>query len=461
MGRTRSALPIKILLPILAGALLIMNGCGKNRVVELKKEKLFSVLLGRSEEQIGVQRRQNGEFHGPGAVLFRNGFFFVVDSVNQQIMKITTQGDVILVISKGDTADNMGGEADTVLRTKERKTYNFDTIDQIAVDNENNLYVQDVFIQKEKQGSVIDIISLDDDVGSEDAHYTESYMSYILKFDRLGNFQYRIGKNGTDSDPFYYIYKIATDINGNLIVLTADEAWENWTYYRYDAEGKLIERHTINREEILGSSKPVDRVSFIMDVWPEFNDKKLVYWVSQYETTNDTKSIKKAEDTWGEEIEIENFDETKSAEQPVKKSMNDLLFYKLVRFDVGADDISSSYIWQTGLTHANDTTQECLGIDGKSDVFLWKYINKNRSVVTIVKPDGTVCAKRSFTFEDDGLWTNVQVGVDGSVYALKIDDKNAYFYRWASDEILNGEKKKTGVWDFILEKIEEFKNANR
>jgi len=452
---------IRILLPILAGTFLIIYGCGKNRVLELKKEKLFSIPIGRSEEQIGVQRRKNGEFHGPGAVLFRNGFFFFFFSVNQKIMKITTPGDIILVISKGNNQGNTGGEADNVLRTKERKIYNFDTISQIAVDNENNLYVQNVFIKKEKQESVIDIISLDDNVGDEGANYTESYMSYILKFDRLGNFKYRIGKNGINTDPFYYVYKITTDFNGNLIILTADEAWENWTYYVYDNEGKLIERHTINREKILGSNKPVDRVSFIMDVCPEVNDKKLVYWVSQYETANDTRSIKKSEDAWGEEIEIENFDETKSTDQSVKKSMNDLLFYKLVRFDVTSDDIISSYTWETGLNHSTDTTQEFLGIDGKSDGFLWKYVGKNRSVVTIVRPDGTVVAKRSFSFEDDGLWTNVQVAVDGSVYAIKIDDKKAYFYRWRSDELLGAKREKIGVRDFILEKIEEFKNANR
>ncbi len=454
---------IKVLLPLLAGVFLIIYGCGNNRIAELKKEKLFNISIGNAEEQIGVQKRQNGEFHGPGAVLFRNGFFFIVDSVNQKIMKITTPGDVILIISKGD--DNADVETGNVLRTKERKNYNFDTIGQIAVDNENNLYVQNIFIQKEKTQSVIDIISLDENGNEEGADYTESFMSYIVKFDRLGNFQYRIGEKGIDSSPFYYIYKIATDINGDLIVLTADEAWENWTYYTYDTTGSLIEQYTINKEEILGSNTPVDRVSFIMDVCPEVNEKKVVYWVSQYETANDTKSLKKAEDAWGEEIEIENFDASsskdagKSPDQPVKKSMNDLLFYKLVRFDIASDDIISSYTWETGLN--TDTTSEFIGIDGKSDGFLWKYIDKNKSVVTIVRPDGTTIAKRRFIFEDDGHWTNIQVAVDGSVYAIKLDDKNAYFYRWRSDELLNTKKEKISVREFILQKIEGFKNANR
>ncbi len=460
---------VRVLLLLLAGVLLIIYGCGKNRIAELKKEKLFSIPIGNAEEQIGVRKSQNGEFHGPGAVLFRNGFFFIVDSVNQKIMKVTTPGDVILVISKGD--DNAGRDTGTILRTKERKNYNFDTIGQIAVDNENNLYVQNIFIQKEKKQSVIDIISLDENGNEEGAEYTESFMSYIVKFDRLGNYQYRIGKKGIDSKPFFYIYKITTDINGDLIVLTADEAWENWTYYIFDMEGSLIKQYTINKEEILGSNTPVDRVSFVMDVCPEVNEKKVVYWVSQYETANDTKSLKKAEDTWGEEIEIENFDASssgdassskdagKSPNQAVKKRMNDLLFYKLVRFDIASDDIISSYTWETGLN--TDTTSEFLGIDGKSDGFLWKYIDKNKSVVTIVRPDGTIIAKRRFSFEDDGLWTNIRVAVDGSVYAVKLDDKNAYFYRWRSDELLNRKKEKISVREFILQKIEGFKNANR
>jgi hypothetical protein len=455
---------VRVLLPVFTGVILVLHGCGKNRVAELKKDKLFSIPIGTVEEDIGVQRKQNGEFHGPGMVLFRNGFFFVVDAVNQKIMKITTPGDVILVISKGGSGDTDTTGTGTVLRTKERKQYNFGIIGQIAVDNENNIYVQNKFIQKEEKKSVIDIISIDKDVNNADKEYTESYMSYIVKFDRLGNFQYRLGKGGIGSDPFYYIYKIATDINGNLIVLTADDTWDTWTYYTFDPKGSLIGFRTVSREEIVGKQVPVGRVSFIMDVCPEVSAKKLVFWVSQYETTNDTKSTKKAEDVWGEEIEIENFDSSssdKKTEKQEEKNTRDLLSYSLVRFDLDSNGIDSRYTWETHQNPTADTTEEFLGIDGKSNSFFWKYINKNKSIVSIVKPDGTTIAKRSFTFEDDGLWTNIQVAEDSSVYAVKVDKKNIYFYRWRSDKLLEGKKEKTGIWEFVLEKIREFKNANR
>ena len=164
--------------------LLSVGGCGQKRIVELKKEHLFSLPIGSAEEEIGILREKNGRFVGPGSVLFRNGFFFVVDSVNQKIMKITTPGDVILTIADGTTEDT--GD-DEVLRTKQKRYYDFNRIGHITVDGENNLYVEDLFLQKTQTETVIDIFSIDEGIGQD---YEESYRSYILKFDRLGSFLY-------------------------------------------------------------------------------------------------------------------------------------------------------------------------------------------------------------------------------------------------------------------------------
>ena len=69
--------------------------CGKKRITELKKEQLFKIRIGNDEEEIAINRNKNGFFEGPGDFIFRNGFFYLVDKINQKIMKITTIGDVI------------------------------------------------------------------------------------------------------------------------------------------------------------------------------------------------------------------------------------------------------------------------------------------------------------------------------------------------------------------------------
>ena len=84
-----------------AGLLVLIFGCSNQKVEELKKERSFTIPIGVGEEEIGVIREQNGIFRSPGALIFKNGFFYVVDSVNQKILKITKPGDVILVISRG------------------------------------------------------------------------------------------------------------------------------------------------------------------------------------------------------------------------------------------------------------------------------------------------------------------------------------------------------------------------
>ena len=108
---------------IIVTGLLFMNfSCSNQKVEELKKERAFRIPIGVGEEEIGVIREQNGIFSSPDSLLFKNGFFYVVDSVNQKILKITNPGDVILVLARGikdqDSEEN-------VLRTKQRKHFQF------------------------------------------------------------------------------------------------------------------------------------------------------------------------------------------------------------------------------------------------------------------------------------------------------------------------------------------------
>ncbi|MCK5569899.1 MAG: hypothetical protein KAJ15_09290, partial [Spirochaetes bacterium] len=186
---------------LITGLSLFFFGCSKNKVEELKKERSFSIPIGSGVEEIGVLKSDSGLFSGPGSVIFKNGFFYVVDTVNQKLLKITKPGDVILVISRGTRKEN---EKENVLRTKQRKYFEFNNIGKVAVDNENNIYIENKFIEKLPEKTEIDIFSTES-ILEQEKH--EIYVSYILKFDRLGNFMYKIGKNGINSDPFFYIYK--------------------------------------------------------------------------------------------------------------------------------------------------------------------------------------------------------------------------------------------------------------
>jgi hypothetical protein len=440
----------------------LFSGCMRRGVEELEKERLFSLPIGKGEEgeeYIGIMREKNGELGGPSHVLFENGFFFIVDSVNQKLLKITTPGDVILTIERGEGTKT---DDENILRTKQRKYYNFNQIGNIAVDKENNIYIEDISIQKRKLKSIIDVLSKGE-VVEEEGNFEEVYVSHILKFDRLGNFLFKLGVDGRDTEPFYQIYKISTTRDGNLIVLTMDEEWENWTYYKFDEDGNRLMMNVIKSKDIVASEDMKGRAYFIMDVFPSNLDDRLLYWISLYETLYDTKGVKKEVDTWEEEIELEDYEAIKKKEEQAPKTeiMRDLLYYKLIQYDVVTGEMHTTMKWQMDGGNRVEPTEELLGVDGEFNGFLWKYLDKNRSVITIVNPEGTVVERRSFFFEDDGIWMNVQVASDGSVSGIKIDDKYVHFYRWRSDRLLKEKKEGVTLKKFFRDKIEGFRNANR
>lgn len=432
-------------------------GCTKNKITELKKKQLFKIKIGDGEEEIGINRNKNGLFEGPGVLVFRNGFFYLVDNINQKIMKITTLGDVILILKKGTKESKT--ENGEILKTKERKKYPFDNIGLIAVDSENNIYVEDKFLQAPKQSNEIDILG---NTTKNNSGEDEKYMSYILKFDRLGNFIAKIGKEGIGTTPFYYIYKIDSDKNDNLVVITSDDNWDRWDYYKYNKDGTLIMHEIISKKDIVKVNYEKDRSFFIMDVLPETEDSHLLYWISMFDTTYDTKGKREEQNLWGEEIEIDKLEKRIQKEEKKKIDYKrDLLFYKLLFYNLSKRRIDKTYIWENRTNKGTGTTQEFIGVDGKANGFLWKYVDSTTAVVTIFRPDGSTIARRSFKFEDDGIWQNVVVNIDGSMSTIKIGKRYVYFYRWRSDELINSNENKKTFKEFIKEKIEAFKNANK
>jgi len=433
--------------------ILLFFGCSRNRVAELDKERLFSMNIGDGVESVGVLRNTNGEFIGPKQVLYRNGFFYLVDSVNQKVMKITTPGDVILVLSSGEETQ----EEEDILRTKQRRSYPFNQIGSIAVDNENNIYVEDKVLQNLQQKEEIDLLGNSMNYEENGEHF----VSYIMKFDRLGKFLCRIGKHGVDTEPFYYIFKIDTDKDGNLQVITSDERWEIWTYYRFDKQGKLELTRTVSTSEVFNIQNMENTAFFVIDVFPSHMSDQLIYWISLYDTSSDTKEMKEEKALWGEEIEIENVEKSKKEENIKEENVRDLLYYKLLFYDLDAKKIGETYKWENRVGENFSSTEELLGFDGKANGFLWKYMGNEKAIITIFKPEGNVVARRSFTFDDHGIWTNLNVAVDGSVSAIKITDDSLLFYRWQSDKLISDMKYKKSFIQFIKEKIEEFMNANR
>jgi len=308
--------PFSHVLFCLLAAAALFNGCSRKRIVELKKEKLFTIPIGKGLEEIGVNRGKNGQFSGPTTVLFKNGFFYIVDHVNQKVLKVTTPGDIILTLSKGESAVEPDDE--TVLRLKERKSYPFNLIGKIAVDSENNVYIEDKILNTGPEKTEIDVFDSSSGAGEGGE---EMYVSHILKFDRLGRYVTKIGKGGPDSEPFFYVYKMDVDNEGNLIVLTGEGEWREWTYYKFDPDGNLLFYQVIESEQIF-SVKDMEKVGFfILDLFPVRNSNSIVFWVSLYDTSYDTQNVNKEEEIWGEEIEIENSDSVKGSRKGTGKKL--------------------------------------------------------------------------------------------------------------------------------------------
>lgn len=435
-------------------------GCARNRIHELEKEELFRLPIGTEDNSVGVRKTGSGMVMFPNQIVYKNGFFYMVDRVNSRIMKVTSRGDVIMILSKPKKGEPVEVESEDVIRTKHRNYYDFDTIGSIAVDNENNIYIENKFLKKVKRKK--NDVEL---LGLEEQYEEEIYFSYILKFDRLGYFQYALGMGGKDTDPFFYIYKITTNNDGNLVAITTDEEEKNWNYYEFTGSGKLVYKKSIVIDDIFNLRDIENATYFVMDVYPSLKDRKLIFWISLYDTSHDTKEIKKEEAFWGEEIEIENIEEYQKKQQKESKNHpRDLLYYKLLYYDMNTGKVVSTYKWEERkeMKEQNiSSTEELLGFDRYLNGYLWKYAGNNSAIITIFKPNGENITRRRFSFDEDGLWANISVDPDGSISATKVTSRDVCFYIWRTEKLIHVPSEKKGFIELIKEKIRELINANR
>ncbi|MCL1864629.1 MAG: hypothetical protein FWF73_02330 [Spirochaetes bacterium] len=103
--------------------------------------------------------------------------------------------------------------------SKEKKSYkevnfNFNVIGSFAMDNDNNIYVQNRLVTKSSTGD------------------SDFLPSYIIVFNKNGELQYTMGKTGTQDIPFFYIEKLFIDSEERFFVLS--RSFNSWELIRFN-----------------------------------------------------------------------------------------------------------------------------------------------------------------------------------------------------------------------------------
>lgn len=233
--------------------------------------ELFSFNIGYDKNELGL-RPEN--FFSEIQIInyyYSNGFYYISDSINNKILKVTETGTPILTIYNKTNypkiTPNTTVSIDTTTEQSEVEylilysEYELSSPGLICADIDKNIFaVNSSPLYKKMEDNRID-----DEM--------------ILKFDKKGNFLYKLGKTGINTQPFGYIIKMINDNSNNLIVI---EQTDNvYTIYKYSNAGVLLHKCELSLKSIPVQKNESNYLITFVNIIPGYIEDE-VYVTAQF-----------------------------------------------------------------------------------------------------------------------------------------------------------------------------------
>jgi hypothetical protein len=207
--------------------LLILAGCFEKGSVSVAREDLFTLDIGRLEDQIDLYNLEGGRSNRKTSLFMRDGLFYISDGNGGKVVHYTSYGDLLFMIYNEET-----NPPPLTLRTDvenaspaTRGAFSYPLLEPgtIAVDTRKHIYVEDRLPYERR---------------SYDAENRILKDSIVLHFDANGRFVEYLGKEGIGGSPFPRIEGISVSLRDEFAVLCRLPT--GWHIYWYDAAGTLL-----------------------------------------------------------------------------------------------------------------------------------------------------------------------------------------------------------------------------
>ena len=228
------------------GAIVLLYSCNDLQGVE--SLHLFSLQIGRSEDQIDLVQRETVPFRNEINVVVRDGLIYVSDGVAGKIMRFNSYGDLLMLLYDSRTnptpvlVATESGEGRVANRTAQ--TYEFEGIGSFDVAGTGILYVQD----KVPESDMV----VDEESGAKLRFVVRRFSPDGMPIDH-------IGVGGVDGAPFPFIHDVSVGEDGALTVVSRTA--REWLIYAYDTRGEAVNTLRIAPEDL-----PLPGDAFVVSV---------------------------------------------------------------------------------------------------------------------------------------------------------------------------------------------------
>jgi hypothetical protein len=412
-------------------AALALSGCQRKGIEELVSSELFSMSMGKMEDQVDLFQFEGAMVEQQTSIAMRDGWFYVANASAGKIMVFSSYGDLIFLLYNPQTnpAPTILGPADpsapdtaapaapaartaaadpasAVVSTRGYVAYPFQDIGHVAVASDRTLYVEDAVSEAKA-------------VRDADRGVTRSRL--ILRFDRKGRVLAPLGEEGIGGAPFPFVSALyVTSADQLVVVCRLPKAWE---VFWYAPDGTPMYQVEISSSNL--PAKPEKGVTpVLVNILPDLQAPLLYLLVNSYREAEDTRS---------------------------GAAPSDAVTSRAYKLDLRSQQYSPGWVefpqnpphrTKLGLktVEVPSPPSDLLGVSSTGFFYLLAYADTNLYTLQIVDPRGRVRAQRRVVIEDSELsFRDIHLSSSGIIYGLLADKSKARVSWWRSDLLMKGE----------------------
>ena len=254
-----------ILCAMLIGLLIV--GCGTPSIEKLNREELFTLTLGKMENQIDLFQVPGVPFNRKNLIYMKGGRVYISNGNSSKIMEFTSYGDLLFLLQSSESNPTPfmlaeeSNEQDVTNRSA--RSFPFQNIGAVVVESAKNLFVEDEVPLEQRE---------------VDEQYGVLYYKRVLRFDRNGRYIDFLGQEGVGGSPFPFIESVHITAQDNLVVVSRLAA--RWVVFWFDRDGYLIYRVEVDAEYLPPHKGYIPTVATIL---PDLSSPSLFLMVTYYE----------------------------------------------------------------------------------------------------------------------------------------------------------------------------------
>lgn len=255
---------------------ILLTSCFQETSQSIARENLFSLAIGKMEDQIDLYDLENRPAARKTSLLMRDGLVYISDANGAKLLRFTSYGDLLSMIYNPERnpvpVTLKTNVANDEIVTRRAWPYQLHQPGRIAVDSRKHLFVEERLEPDRRTFNSEEGVQLD---------------SVILHFNQDGQFLQYIGQEGTGGTPFPYILSVHSVQNNELVVIC--RVRDAWNIHWFDGDANLLYLIRLKRDE-LPLPEDLAVIPSLEVMYPSFENKKLLMKIDYYREKTDEQT---------------------------------------------------------------------------------------------------------------------------------------------------------------------------